>query len=178
MVEYKLKDGKKIIIREPMIDDAENIISLITKADIESLFLAREPGEFSTTLEREKEIIESIIKDTDSMWFVAEHDKKIVGQCSVGLIKRYLRYRHRAEIAFVIIDDYCNLGIGGKMMEQCLSWCQMHNIEQVELKVVSSNERAIKLYQNFDFKIIATIPNALRYKDGTYVNEYYMIKML
>lgn len=166
------------MIREPIVDDAKDIISLIAKADTETLFLAREPGEFTTTLEREKEIINSVIKDTDHTWFVAEYDKKLVGQCSIGLIRRYQRYRHRAEVAFVIIDEYCNLGIGGKLMEQCLSWCQLHNVEQVELQVVANNERAIKMYQDFGFKIITAIPNALRFKDGTYVEEYYMVKTL
>ena len=62
--------------------------------------------------------------DNDAEWFVAEYDDKVVGQCSVGLVRRNARYRHRAEVAFVILQDYCNLGIGGKMMEECIKWCK------------------------------------------------------
>ena len=41
---YILKNGKSVTIREPVVDDAEEIISVITTADKETLFLARNPG--------------------------------------------------------------------------------------------------------------------------------------
>lgn len=34
------------------------------------------------------------------------------------------------------------------------------------------------MYQNFGFEIVGTVPNALRYNDGTYVDEYIMVKFL
>jgi ribosomal protein S18 acetylase RimI-like enzyme len=70
------------------------------------------------------------------------------------------------------------MGIGGKMMEECLKWCKDNNVTQVELDVVKNNERALKMYQNFGFEIVGTVPNALRYNDGTYVDEYIMVKFL
>ena len=56
MMEYLLKNGKKVIIRKPKGEDAEAIINVITVADTETLFLARNPGEFCTPVEREKHI--------------------------------------------------------------------------------------------------------------------------
>ena len=70
------------------------------------------------------------------------------------------------------------MGIGGKMMEECLKWCKDKNVTQVELDVVKNNERALKMYQSFGFEIVGTIPNALRYTDGTCVDEYTMVKLL
>ena len=113
MMEYLLKNGKKVIIRKPKGEDAEAIINVITVADTETLFLARNPGEFCTPVEREKQIIDNVLADNDVEWFVAEYENIVVGQCSVGLVRRTARYRHRAEVAFVILQDYCNLGIGG-----------------------------------------------------------------
>ena len=177
-MEYLLKNGKYVTIRKPKVEDAEAIIHVMTVADTETLFLARNPGEFCTPVEREKQIIENVLADNDSEWFVAEYDNKVVGQCSVGLVRRNARYRHRAECAFVILKDYCNLGIGGRMMEECIKWCKEHGITQIELDVVKDNNRALKMYQNFGFEIIGTKKNALRYEDGTYADEYLMIKML
>lgn len=177
-MEYLLKNGKYVTIRKPKAEDAEAIIHVMTVADTETLFLARNPGEFCTPVEREKQIIENVLADNDSEWFVAEYDNKVVGQCSVGLVRRNARYRHRAECAFVILKDYCNLGIGGRMMEECIKWCKEHGITQIELDVVKDNNRALKMYQNFGFEIIGTKKNALRYEDGTYADEYLMIKML
>lgn len=177
-MEYSLRNGKKLMIRKPRVEDAETIINVMTIADTETLFLARNPGEFCTPLEREKQIIENVLADNDVEWFVAEYENKVIGQCSVGLVRRNERYRHRAEVAFVILKDYCNLGIGGKMMEECIKWCKEKGITQIELDVVKNNRRALKMYQGFGFKIIGTRENALHYQDGTYADEYLMVKML
>jgi RimJ/RimL family protein N-acetyltransferase len=177
-MEYKLKNRKTVLIRKPVVEDAEAIISLISTADQETLFLARNPGEFQPTLEKERSLITGVLNGTNSMWFVAEMDGMIVGQCSVGLVNKYQRYRHRAGVAFVLLQKYCNMGIGGKMMEECLKWCKANNVTQVELDVVKNNERALKMYQSFGFEIVGTIPNALRYSDGTYADEYNMVKFL
>ena len=177
-MEYVLRNGKNVIVRKPNEDDAEALINVMTTADTETLFLARNPGEFCTTVEKEKQIIKNVLADNDVEWFVAEYENKVIGQCSVGLVRRTARYRHRAEVAFVILQDYCNLGIGGKMMEECIKWCKEHGITQIELDVVKNNERALKMYQGFGFEIIGTKENALRYQDGTYADEYLMIKKL
>lgn len=177
-MQYILKNGKQVMIRQPNEEDAKAIVDLMTAADTETLFLARNPGEFCTTVEREKEIIVNVLNDNDVEWYVAEYDNKVVGQCSVGLVRRNARYRHRAEVAFVILKDYCNLGIDGKMMEECIVWCRSKGVTQIELDVVKENKRAIKMYQGFGFQIIGTIPNALHYQDGTYADEYIMILRL
>jgi len=177
-MEYTLKNGTTVIIRPPKVEDAEGLISLIRTADTETLFLARNPGEFQVTVDKEKRIITDVLEDSDRTWFVAEYEGKVIGQCSVGLVLSYKRYRHRAGVAFVLLKEYCDFGIGGKMMEECLKWCKEHNIKQVELDVISNNERAIKMYKGFGFNIVGTIPNALHYENDTYVDEYLMVKSL
>jgi len=107
-----------------------------------------------------------------------EYNGKIVGQCSVGIVRNNDRYRHRAAVAFILLQEYWGLGIGGKMMEECIKWCTAHGITQIELDVVKDNERALKMYQSFGFEIVGTQPKALRYPDGTYADEYLMVKML
>ena len=64
------------------------------------------------------------------------------------------------------------------MMEECIHWCHEHGVTQVELDVVKNNERAVNMYRNFGFEIIGTKERALKYPDGTYADEYLMLKML
>lgn len=172
---YNLKNGNMVNIREPRVEEAEQIIELIKQVDTETLFLARNPGEFNMTVEKEKSIISSVLADKDINWFVAEYEGKVVGQCSIGLVRRYKRYRHRAEAGFMILQDYCNMGIGGKMMEECMKWCRSNNTLQIELDVVTTNTKAVNMYKSFGFEIVGTMPRALRYYDGTYADEYIMV---
>lgn len=176
---YELKNGKSVLIRKPCIDDAEQIIDVMKTVDEETKFLARNPGEFKATVEQEKNIIESVINDDfGRMWFVPEYDGKIIGQCSVGVVRNNERYLHRASVAFVLLKEYWGLGIGGKMMQECIKWCEAHNIEQIELDVLKDNERAIAMYRGFGFEIVGTMPNALKYADDTYGDEYLMVKKM
>ena len=170
-----LRNGNTVKIREPRVEDAEQIIELIKNVDTETLFLARNPGEFNTTVDKEKSIISSVLADKDINWFVAEYEGKVIGQCSIGLVRRYKRYRHRAEVGFMILQDYCDMGIGGKMMEECMKWCRDNGVLQIELDVVTTNAKAVNMYKGFGFEIVGTMPRALRYDDGTYADEYIMV---
>ena len=174
-MEYTLKNGKTVIIRKPTLDDAQAIIDIISVADTETKFLSRNPEEFKVTEEQEKEFIRNILEDNDQDWFVAEYDRQVVGQCSVGLIRKTERYRHRAEVTFVILKKYCGMGIGGKLMQQCINWCKDRNVTQIELNVVADNKQAINMYESFGFKTTGTVPKAMRYKDDTFADELFMI---
>ena len=175
---YQLKNSKSVNVRPLQISDAEAMVHLLQTADSETPFLARNPGEFNTSVEQERDIIKNSLTHQDAAWFVAEYEQRVVGQCSVGLVRSRQRFRHRAEVAFVLLKDYWNLGIGGKMMESCLAWCRDHNVLQAELMVVTQNERALSMYKSFGFEICGTVPHALRYPDGSFADEYLMIKQL
>jgi len=172
---YKLRNGKTVIIRKPVMEDAKAIVDIISTADTETKFLARNPEEFHTTEDEEKIFINDILSDNDNDWFVAEYEGKVIGNCSVGLVSKNERYRHRAEVTFVILKDYCGMGIGGKLMLECINWCKDKNITQIELNVAAANKRAINMYEGFGFKAMGTIPNAMRYSDGTFADEKFMV---
>ena len=63
-------------------------------------------------------------------------------------------------------------------MQTCLDWCRDHSVNQIELTVVTQNERALNMYKSFGFEICGTVPHALCYPDGSFADEYMMIKQL
>ena len=174
-MEYELKNGKSVVVRKPVAEDAEEIINVISAADTETYFLARNPGEFYTTVEQEQTLINNMLNNANEEWFVAEYDGKVVGHCSVGLVRNTQRCRHRAEVTFVLLKDYCGIGIGGKLMQECILWCKAKGVTQIELTVAVGNKRAINMYENFGFKTTGRFPNALRYPDGTFADEQLMV---
>jgi len=129
-------------------------------------------------VEQEREFIENHMNDQNSCFLVAELNGKIVGNCSVGLILNNKRYLHRAGMGIAVLKDYWSKGIGKIMLQECVTWCKKNGVEQLELEVVTENDRAISMYKSFGFEICGTKKHALKYSYGTYADEYSMILFL
>lgn len=177
-VKYELKDSKQLIIRVPEETDAQALIDYMKAVDCETHFLAREPDEFSFSLEQEATFIRNLAEDKHSQMFVGEVDGQIVANCSVGRVMNKRRYLHRAALGIAVRKAYWGMGIGRLMMLECINWCRNNNIEQLELEVVTQNERALTMYKNLGFQIHGTKRHALKYSDGIYADEYFMILFL
>lgn len=176
--EYLLKGGQQLIVRTPKLGDEQALIDHMKVVDGETTFLAREPGEFNFTLEQERQFIESCMKNDLMLFLVGEVDGEIVANCSVGISNNNRRYRHRATMGIAIKKDYWHKGIGKKLMDECIRWCKENGLEQLELEVVTQNDRAVSMYQQFGFEISGTKKHALKYGDGTYADEYFMVLFL
>ncbi|MCM1106264.1 MAG: GNAT family N-acetyltransferase [Blautia sp.] len=177
-MKYTLKNADTVNIRQPRPDDAAEIIEVFKLADTETRFLGRNPGEFNFSIESERKLIEDILTDNNRVWYLPEYRGKIVGQCAANIVRNNERFLHRASLGFVLLKEYWNLGIGSAMMEECLAWCREHKIELVHIEVVTQNGKAIGLYKKYGFEIIGTTPHALKYPDGTYADEYLMVKQM
>lgn len=64
------------------------------------------------------------------------------------------------------------------MMAYVLSLAKDMGYEQVELEVVDGNSRAKHLYEKFGFIETGRNIRALKYDDGSYRDEYRMVRML
>jgi ribosomal protein S18 acetylase RimI-like enzyme len=51
-------------------------------------------------------------------------------------------------------------------------------VRQLELDFIEGNARARSLYEKLGFRITGVKPDAIRMKDGSFVNEYMMVKWL
>lgn len=176
--EYTLKSGRTVTIRQPIESDAEALMALLERADHDSRFLVREPGEFDFTVESERELIAAQLVSETSRWFIAELDGELVGQCSAHVLGRKRRVCHRGGMGIVVRGDCWGMGIGGRLMLEAIAWCRAKGLEQLELEVVDGNERAIAMYEGFGFARVGTIPDAMKYADGTYAALHTMVLKL
>lgn len=170
-----LRNGQELIVSRATENDAKELIELMKIMDGETKFLAREPEEFKLTIEQEVSFLNSINNNPNAMFIVAELDGIIVGNCSVSRISNTLRYRHRASMGIAVRKSNWGLGIGREMMHSCIVWCEKNGIEQLELEVVSENTRAISMYESIGFIRHGIKKNALKYSNGEYADEYFMI---
>ena len=68
--------------------------------------------------------------------------------------------------------------VGSALTLSCIQYAQKLGFEQMELEIVSSNERAKHLYEKCGFVKTGVLPHAQRLKDGRYQDYDFMVKML
>jgi len=172
---FELKDKGELTVRVPVVSDAEKLLNHMKIVDGETRFLAREAGELSFTLEQEESFISSMSDSKDRIMLIGTMDGQIIANCSVGIVMSNMRYLHRAALGIAIQKAFWGQGIGKIMMLKCISWCKNNGVEQLELEVVTTNERAVSMYKGLGFEILGTKRHALKYADGTYADEFFMV---
>ena len=176
---FQLKDGREAVLRSPCEADAEEMLHFITKASGETDFLLRSPEEWAGyTLEQEKAFINADYCSQDRWMIACVVDGRIAGSCQIAF-RTGLKERHRASVAIALLKEFWNLGIGTRMFEEMFRIARERDgVRQIELDFIEGNSRARGLYEKMGFRITGVKPDAVRLKDGTFANEYMMVKRL
>lgn len=134
--------------------------------------------EITITLDQEENFLKAKELDEGELMLVAFDGERHIGNCSVSRIGSQKRYSHRCSVAIALYKEYCGMGIGRKMLELVLAAAKDMGYEQAELEVVSDNVRALSLYESLGFVRYGTLPDNMRYNDGSYADCYWMMKKL
>ena len=110
--------------------------------------------------------------------YVAEEDGGVVGtyilrpnQSGPG--------SHVANAAFMVARDAEGAGVGRRMAEHCLTEARRMGFRGMQFNfVVSTNTRAIHLWNQLGFKIVGTLPGAFRHPEKGFVDVYVMYRSL
>lgn len=172
------KDGRICILRNAELSDAGALMHYLKQTAGETPYLMREPEEIAITLEQEEKFLRSKLEDPRELMLIGTVDGEHVGNCSLMSMGDYRRYAHRCTVAIALYQKYCGLGIGKAMLKEILCVAKELGYEQAELEVVSGNEQAIRLYESLGFEIYGTLPHSVKYKDGTYAADHFMVKRL
>lgn len=173
-----LKNGHTCILRSIEVKDAEAMIDFLRIVSSQTPFLLRNEDEVTYTVASEKRILENKRNDPREIMMAAEIDGMIVGNCGIMSNGNLRRVHHRCRFAIALVEAYWNLGIGSAMMDYAFSLAKKMGYEQIELEVVDGNARAKNLYKRFGFIETGKNLRALKYDDGTYRDEYKMVKFL
>jgi L-amino acid N-acyltransferase YncA len=114
----------------------------------------------------------------DTHTYVAEEDGGVVGtyilrpnQSGPG--------SHVANAAFMVARDAEGAGVGRRMAEHCLSEARRMGFRGMQFNfVISTNTRAIHLWNQLGFKIVGTLPGAFRHPEKGFVDVYVMYRSL
>ena len=150
-----------MLIREAVPEDAKEMLELLKIIGGESDNLTFGSEGVGLTVEEEVEYIEAVLQSKTSILLVAIKNGKIVGQCNLcGALSG--RLKHRRELGIAVIKSEWDSQIGTKLMEQAINFAKEVHVEVISLEVRSDNQRAIHLYEKFDFQKIGAFKNYLK----------------
>jgi L-amino acid N-acyltransferase YncA len=110
--------------------------------------------------------------------YVAQRDGIIVGTYILKPNQPGLG-SHIANAAFMVAPAARGLGVGRIMGEHCLSEARRLGFRAMQFNfVVSTNDPAIRLWQQLGFRIVGTLPGAFRHSHKGFVDAYVMFRSL
>jgi ribosomal protein S18 acetylase RimI-like enzyme len=110
--------------------------------------------------------------------YVAEGNNKIVGSYTLHQ-NQAGGGSHVANAGFIVAKETRGQGIGRAMGEHCLNEARRIGFRAMQFNfVVSTNESAVKLWQDLGMKIAGTLPGAFRHPTRGYVDVYIMFQNL
>jgi GNAT superfamily N-acetyltransferase len=116
--------------------------------------------------------------DSSARCYVADRDGIIVGTYILKPNQPGLG-SHIANAAFMVAPSERGLGLGRTMGEHCLGEARRLGYRGMQFNfVVSTNEPAVRLWQQLGFDIIGTLPGAFRHSRKGFVDAYVMFRSL
>ena len=163
-----LKNGKTCLIRRGEEQDAELLIEHWKTTAAETRNLTREPSEDDLTVEEQRALIREKNEEENVLNLLAFVDGQHAGNCAFNPVEDSLRVRHRCAVGIALYQKFCGMGVGTALLSEILAAAKAAGYERAELEAVSK----------LGFEVIGTMPQALRYQDGTYADFLLMTKRL
>ena len=115
--------------------------------------------------------------DEHGIIFFAEYDSKLIGMTGVRKGESP-KTKHGAYIWGVYIrPEWRGLHLAEELINTCIEWVQVREVEVVKLGVVTTNTSAIHCYERCGFIVYGTEPRGIFY-EGKYYDEHLMFKLL
>jgi len=173
---YFTKDGKEIIIRPAVPDDADKILELKKSYIKNTRTIPMYEYEYKNTIQQEKELIEKYIEQDNSLLLVAEQDNQLIGNLYLTESLRR-KMHHTAMLGMGIAYDWQNRKAGNSLLKTALEWAiTQSQLRIIWLEVYSTNSAGIRLYGNCGFETCGFIKNFFNEKIPT--DKITMVKYL
>lgn len=163
-------------IRPCQPDDAEALLALLHRLDSETQFMMVEPGERTTTVDEQRQKLEQLAISEDECVFLAMEDNLAVGYVQ-GSRLPFQRARHTLYLVIGVARSHWGRGLGRKLLAAIETWAAAAGVTRLELTVMTTNERAVALYQRCGFEVEGRRRHAM-FIDGAYIDELHMAKLL
>ena len=166
---FKKIVGEKVYLSPRGIEDAEKYALWLNNYDI-----AKYLNQFTKTItvEGEKDYLSRTGTNSYDFAIIDKETNELIGSISLMSVNNVSR---TAELGIFIGDEnHLSRGYGSEAIKLLLDFGFKHaNLNNIMLKVISFNKRALKAYEKCGFKVYGTWPKA-EYVNGEYHDLIYM----
>lgn len=172
---YFLPNGKELELRPAAQGDEPALLAFFKQLSSETEFMSLYPEETDDFV---PDFFATYLHQPQHLLLLGLIDNHLIGAVSIKQ-QSFYKNAHIGVLAIGILHSCWNLGIGRRMMTTATRWAGIHKqLEMIELSVSANNEKAIQLYRNFGFLEYGRMPNAIRLKDGEYVDTVCMFNRI
>lgn len=139
-------------IRDALPEDAAALIALRKAIFGETNFMLYASSEYSADPEELAAQLAKISSSGYSRSLVAESDNTLIG--FLGATGSSVpRLRHSALLFLGVLRSHWHCGIGRALLTEIIRWAPTVGVSRLELFVMTSNSRAIALYEGLGFRV-------------------------
>jgi ribosomal protein S18 acetylase RimI-like enzyme len=173
--EFVAKDGRKVVLRTLRWEDLDDLLDFINSLVDEDTNILR-----ASKVSREEEIewLSNIFKRVgkgEIFCVAAEADGHLVANSEIIRGSGYSS--HVGLIGIAVKKGFRGVGVGTELMKTLEECARKMGLKVLTLSVFANNQPAINLYRKMGFVETGRIPKRF-FKDGTYVDEVIMTKVL
>ena len=173
-----LKNGIEALLRNGDVADGLAVFENFNLTHAETDYLLSYPDENSYDPDKEAKFLEEKTKSPNEIEIIAIIDGKIAGTAGIEAVGEKYKVKHRAEFGISILKEYWGLGLGRALATACIQCAKDAGYEQLELDVVSENERALSLYRSLGFVEFGRNPKGFKSRTAGYQEVIYMLLKL
>lgn len=166
-----------IIFRNPIVEDAKNIVDFYNFVGGETSYLSFEKDEYPNTVEGQIEDIKALEVNPTNTMLLALDGEKIVGIATISSSHK-IKSRHEGELGIVVAKDYHGRGIGSELIKRLIDWAKGNGVTtRIKLDTRADNVKAVSLYLKFGFVVEGCLKNSTLL-NGEYYDLYVMGMMI
>lgn len=166
-------NGMEYVIGSAEESDAGCLSKIRILIDGETENMDREAGEGFLDEESFRTMIREDTQSFNHLFLVATVHGIPVGfsRCEGSSLKRLA---HKVEFGVCVRKDYWGHGIGKRLLERSVSWADSSGIKKMELNVLETNKKTMKLYGDLGFEVEGILRKDKHLADGNYYDTVRM----